>query len=556
MNSTAPFVLEKVPAMGLFERILYGLIVATGIFLTLLFGFWWFSSSHVPKNFIGRTHYLDIALFIVLSYIVWYQVINEVFLWTVGLVMKHPISVKPEENKRVAFLTAYVPEKEPLEVLEKALKAMKRVEYPHDTWVLDEGNSNEVKALCKRIGVHHYTRFGKRRFNRPSGKYKAKTKGGNYNSWYALHGDKYDYVAQIDVDFVPKKSFLMKTLGYFRDPTVGFVGSPQIYGNTDASWIAQGAAEQAYGFYGTIQKGLFSHDMQLFIGANHVIRVSAHDSIEGYSGHIVEDHLTGMKLYAKRWKSVYVPEILAVGEGPSTFDAYFSQQMRWAYGLLDIFFRHSPRLFLKMKPRHIVHYFMLQQYYFFGLTQFLGIVLLSLYFFFGIQSTSMKFSELVLFFGPLLLLQQIIFLWLQRHNIDPDTERGFMLRAKLLNLAVWPIYLVALLGVIIGKRLTYKVTPKGEAQTESVSLIAFLPHFILGIVSAAGLIISFSTHHQAIQQIFWALINAITLLYFVLSETAKRLVLIIENAVRSIYFALPKRVAPRILPFDLPNLFS
>ena len=54
--------------------------------------------------------------------------------------------------------------------------------------------------------------------------------------------------------FVPKRNFLTKTLGYFRDPVVAFVGTPQIYGNTSTSLIAQGAAEQLYTFYGSVDQ--------------------------------------------------------------------------------------------------------------------------------------------------------------------------------------------------------------------------------------------------------------------------------------------------------------
>ena len=45
-----------------------------------------------------------------------------------------------------------------------------------------------------------------------------------------------------------------------------------------------------------------------------------------------------MRFHAGRWESVYVPEALAVGEGPTTWAAYFNQQYRWAFGCMNIFF--------------------------------------------------------------------------------------------------------------------------------------------------------------------------------------------------------------------------
>jgi cellulose synthase (UDP-forming) len=520
----------KKSAMSKGQRAFYFFIILFGFTLASIFGFWWLKEGHIPTNFSGRAHILDLALYSTLTFVVWYHIIQELFFWFVGFFMKHPQPIQPSPGMKVAFLTAFVPGSEPLEMLEKTLKAMVSADYPHDTWLLDEGDDQEAKRLCALYGVRHFSRKGIEKYNTPDGHFKAKTKAGNYNSWYKEHGEKYEYVAQIDVDFIPNKDFLTKTLGYFQDPKVGFVGSPQVYGNTEDSWIAKGAAEQAYGFFGTIQKGLYSHDMPLFIGANHVVRVKAHNTIKGYSGHIVEDHLTGMKFYANGWKSVYVPEVLAVGEGPSTWDAYFSQQMRWAYGLFHILFTQSPKLFLKMKPLHIFHYFILQQYYVYGLAQALAILLLALYLIFGVEATSMKLGNLLIFYLPLMVVQQIIFIYLQKFNIDPKKEKGFMIRAKLLNFAVWPIYFVALLGVLTGKRLTYKVTPKGDRQGEDeVKLSLFIPHFILGSITFAGLIASFYTKHQAIQLIFFAWLNTTILYYFVLNEAVKKLMNFIES---------------------------
>lgn len=350
-------------------------------------------------------------------------------------------------------------------------------------------------------------------YNAAEGKYKTKTKAGNYNAWFDLHSSKYDIVAQHDVDFIPSKDFFNATLGYFRDPEIAFVGTPQIYGNKNESWIARGAAEQAYGFYGHVQRGLHGHDMSLFIGANHLVRVAAHDDIEGYSGHIVEDHLTGMKFYAKKWKSVYVPEVLAVGEGPATWESYFSQQMRWAFGLIDILFKHSPTLFIRMKKRHAINYFLLQQYYFSGLAQAIGVFLMSLYFVFGFQSTSMELAPLFYLYLPLLLLQLCVFFWLQRYNILPE-ERGLLIRGRLLSLAAWPIYLSALLGVLVGRRLTYAITPKGGAQTTETHPLLFLPHFIIGSISFLGLLTAKLTGNLAPQILFWAIVNTLTMYGF------------------------------------------
>jgi cellulose synthase (UDP-forming) len=509
----------KIPVIRTWwESAITYILLISGFISVIIFGYWWFQDGNIARNFSGLGHIFDFLLFALLTFVVWYQIVNEMLAWELVFSMARPGYIEPKDGLKVALCTAFVPGKEPYDVLEETLKAMAKVRYPHDNWLLDEGDDLKSKELCAKYGVRHFSRKGRPEYNTAEGKYKAKTKAGNFNSWFDQHSSKYDIVAQHDMDFKPKIEFLERTLGYFRDTEVAFVGTPQIYANINESWIARGAAEQAYGFYGVIQKGLFGHDMQLFIGANHVIRRKAHDDILGYSGHIVEDHLTGMRLYAKRWKSVYVPEILLEGEGPATWAAYFSQQMRWAFGLMDILFRHSPKIFPKMKQRHSFHYFLLQQYYFFGLAQAIGIFLISLYFFFGIQSTAMELNTLLILYPSLLIIQLLNFIWLQRFYIDPKKESGFHLRGKLLSMAAWPIYFIAFIGAVLGRKLSYEVTPKGSAQKdgEPAPVSLFTMHMILGAATGAGLITGFFTGHNAPQIVFWAMINTFFMSLFVL----------------------------------------
>lgn len=505
--------------MSLGELFTFYLLFIIGVCLTIAFGIWWFSPENISHNFPGPFHVFDILLYVLLTYVVWHQIVMEVFAWYIASFMKHPDpSVEPEEGLRVAYLTAFVPGNEPYSILEKTLRGMAGVDYPHDTWLLDEGNDEVAKQICVKYGVHHFSRKGKDHYNTDEGRFKKKTKGGNYNAWLHQYADSYDIVVQHDVDFVPKRNFLTETLGYFRDPKVAFVGTPQVYGNLDESWIARGAAEQTFSFYGPMQKGFYGHDMTLLIGANHLMRVSAFKDIEGYTAHITEDMLTGMKIYANGWKSVYVPKILLIGEGPGTWGAYLSQQMRWAYGCMDIAFRRSTEHFKTMSWNHIFNYLVLQQFYFTGLAQVIGIFLLTLYFFFGFTSANMTLEPILKLYLPLILFQIIFGLWLQRFNCDPKTERGLHIRARLLSLAAWPIYFLAFLKAVRGKRLVYVVTPKGASQGTSYVPALFVPHLVLGIVTAVGIAVGFYLGHDAIQIVFWGVINTAFMLSFFFLE--------------------------------------
>lgn len=145
---------------------------------------------------------------------------------------------------RVAVLTTIVPSSEPVSILEQTFPTMRAIRHsePFDVWVLDEGDDPEVKAMCERFGIRHFSRKGVERYNQPDGAFKARTKAGNHNAWRDQHASEYDVVAQMDPDHIPEPEFLETTLGYVSDPDVAYVIAPQVdYRNARTSWIARGA---------------------------------------------------------------------------------------------------------------------------------------------------------------------------------------------------------------------------------------------------------------------------------------------------------------------------
>lgn len=496
------------------------MLILVSLVLVYFFATYWFYPTHVPNNFSGIPHIFDFLLFALVSYVVWQPIMMAMLLWAISSHIKQHWTPKAPKGLKVAFITTFVPSSESIDLLRKNLPAILNVRYEHDTWVLDEGDDPRVKELCVNLGVKHFSRFGKAHLYQ--GKYADKTKGGNHNAWYDTYGNDYDIVAQIDTDFAPDPDFLLKTLGHFRDPKVGFVGTPQMYGNTKQSLIARGAAEQTYIFYGPVLRGFHGMDMTLLIGANHIVRVAALKSVNHYTAHITEDMLTGMKLHAHGWKSVYVPEPLAVGEGPITWETYFNQQMRWAYGCIDILFRHSPRFFKMMNWRQKLYYFFLQQYYFFGVAMLLGTIGIGLYTLFGLDTADIDFGIFMLYYIPVVFMTLYVPLWLQRFNVLPEEEKGLLMAGNIICIATWPVFFLALIGVLRKRRLTYKVTPKGfddDPDKHRVSLRVFVPHICVGLFCLMCLIVAQFTHHNSGLMMFWLLSTMSTMLILPFVET-------------------------------------
>ncbi|MBI2864681.1 MAG: glycosyltransferase [Chloroflexi bacterium] len=503
------------------DKAVYAALLLVYLASVFYYSLWWFQPRHLPLNWpnLGNLGLaLDTLLFVSLSIVIWRGVLLNLYTYWAVSTMKVPVYEPPPSGLRVSMLTCFVPGKEPYSLLEKTQAAMTQDRYPNDTWDLDEGDDPVAKSMCRRLGVKHFSRKGIPEYNQPSGKYRTRIKGGNINAWVDRHGQEYDVAAEMDVDFVPRPEFLEKTLGYFRDPKVAFVGAPQIHGNQGKSWVARGAAEQVFLFYGPMQKGFYGKGMQMLIGGLHAFRIEAWLDIDGYSDSITEDHVTGMKVYARGWKSVYVPEILCVGEVPEDMLTYLGQQMRWAYGLTDILIKYTPRLLGKLSWTLRLGYPLLQTHYFFGLAQFIGIVLISLYLMFGITPAKMGFSDWLLHSAPPFFLNLVGFRWLQKFNIDPEREPVLGIRGIVLFFAAWPAFALGLYYAFIRQRLPYNITrkgPAGQSEASSPNLRILTPYLLSSVISSAGLVVSQVSGFAFPPIVFWAAFNLFAMIVVV-----------------------------------------
>ncbi|HEY3523413.1 MAG TPA: glycosyltransferase, partial [Candidatus Limnocylindrales bacterium] len=104
------------------------------------------------------------------------------------------------------------------EILLPTVAAAVAMRLPHETWVLDDGNRPEVERLAAELGARYVARATHEH-----------AKAGNIN--HALGLVEADYVAILDADHVASPDLLAHTLGYFADPTVALVQTPQDFYN-------------------------------------------------------------------------------------------------------------------------------------------------------------------------------------------------------------------------------------------------------------------------------------------------------------------------------------
>ncbi|MEV6172986.1 cellulose synthase catalytic subunit [Streptomyces sp. NPDC051954] len=439
---------------------------------------------------------LDVTMLICIGLIELFMVVNVASVAHATMVARDPVPVVPEPGTRVAFLTTYVPGKEPLDMVRATLEGATRIHHtgPRDIWLLDEGDDDQAKALCAELGVHHFTRRGVPEWNRPEGVHKARTKHGNYNAWIAMHGDEYDFFASVDTDHVPLPNFLERMMGYFRDPDVAFVVGPQVYGNYHNP-VTKAAESQQFLFHALIQRAGNRYRAPMFVGTNNVVRISAVKQIGGLYDSITEDMATGFELHRTRnprtrnhWRSVYTPDVLAVGEGPASWTDFFTQQMRWSRGTYETLIKQYWRAPGKMPPGRFLSYTLMLVYYpMTAVNWFLGILSCILFLWFGASGTQVAASVWLMLYSDAAALQIGLYLWNRRHNVSPHEPQGSGgLAGMAMSALSAPIYLKSFGEALLRRPSRFVVTPKGDDASPD-RLLTFRIHLFWAAVLATSL---------------------------------------------------------------------
>lgn len=159
------------------------------------------------------------------------------------------------------FITTY---NEPPELVRATALAALAIEHPHATCILDDGDRPDMRALAAETGVGYITR-SQSWVGRP-----RHAKAGNLNN--ALFETDGEFLLILDADQVPDPRILDRTLGWFEDPEVALVQTPQWFSNvTDSDPLGS----QAPLFYGPIQQGKDGWNSAFFCGSNAVLRREA-----------------------------------------------------------------------------------------------------------------------------------------------------------------------------------------------------------------------------------------------------------------------------------------
>lgn len=159
------------------------------------------------------------------------------------------------------FVTTY---NEPVELVLTTARAAQRITFPHKTWILDDGARQEMRTAAEAAQIGYITRSD------DWAEMPRHAKAGNLNN--ALFATEGEFLLILDADQIPEPTILDRVLGYFRDPQLAVVQTPQFFTNVTAS---DPLGSQAPLFYGPIQKGKDGWNAAFFCGSNAVLRRDA-----------------------------------------------------------------------------------------------------------------------------------------------------------------------------------------------------------------------------------------------------------------------------------------
>ena len=421
----------------------------------------------------------------------------------------------PDGLKVAVFIPTY---NESVDLVRNTLIATMHMDYPHETWLLDDGDRPQMRALADELGARYLARTEN-----------THAKAGNLNH-ALLHTDA-DFIAVFDADHAPQRHFLTRTLGYFQDGKVAFVQTPQDFFNLDSYqhrrlpgrrsvWT-----EQAL-FFRVIQRGKDYWNAAFFCGSCAVVRREALDRIGGFATETVtEDLHTSIRLHKLGYRSVYHPESLAFGLAPASVVPFLKQRVRWGQGAMQVWRQEGVLTARGLSLPQRLNYLASMATYFDGWQKGIfylapAVVLVS-----GVMPISTLGVEFLLHFIPYYLLSFWVF---------EEVGRGYgrTLLIEQYNMGRFAAFAWATLA-LFKRRLRFSVTPKGVSRTRETYRFLVPQMAILGLNALAlpvGLILFMTLEgHLPVQALIanaiWAGVNlalAMAVLLFTLGRADQR----------------------------------
>lgn len=239
----------------------------------------------------------------------------------------------------IAFRTGYYPmvsihvpaHSEPVEMVKETLRSLVQLDYPNYEIIMIDDNTAEpelwqpVMEYCREHGIRTYHLQAYPGF-----------KSGALNFALAQMSPEAQIIAVVDSDYQVERDYLKRTVGYFENPEIAFVQTPQAFREVDSPYLERIDLSQRY-FFDVGMRTRNERNAIIFCGTMGLIRKTALRRAGGWGEWCVtEDAELSLRLLGKGYSGAYVHQVFGRGLLPLTFDDLRKQRFRWALGGVQI----------------------------------------------------------------------------------------------------------------------------------------------------------------------------------------------------------------------------
>ena len=178
---------------------------------------------------------------------------------------------------------------------------------------------------------------------------------------------------------------------------------------------------------------------------------------------VTEDMATSIRLHSKGWKSAFHPEILAQGLAPEDLGSALGQRLRWAQGTIQVLLKSNPLTVPGLSIAQRIQYYATIHSYFSGFAALIFILSPLVYLFFGIAPVRAYNPEFMWRLLPYLVFNRVMF---KIAAAGINVRRG-----EQYALSLFPVWIKAVVSVLVGKRPRFVVTPKQRQGGIHLSLV-------------------------------------------------------------------------------------
>lgn len=341
---------------------------------------------------------------------------------------------------------------EPAFILRRTIIGCQAMDYPNKTiYLLDDTRRPEIRALAEALGCEYRTR--------PNNDH---AKAGNLN--HAIAHSQAELIVNFDADFIPTRNFLQRTVGFFQDPEIALVQTPQSFYNADPIARNLGLENiltpEEEVFYRQIQPMRDAAGSVVCAGTSFVVRRSALEATGGFvTESLSEDYFTAINLASQGHRVIYLDEKLSAGLAAESIADQATQRLRWAQGTLQAFFiRTNPLTIPGLTPLQRLGHLEGILHWFTTLARVYFLLMPLTYSFLGVIPLRATAQELMYFFLPYYLIQITVFAWLNNRS------RSALLSDVYSLVLVFPLALTVVTSLLNPFSKGFQVTPKGTAS--------------------------------------------------------------------------------------------